>query len=180
MADRMRVAVVCNNHFSKGNGSANSRIIGSVAFVNHARAAFIVTPDENDKTRRLLIPSKTNIGPEQYGLAYRIEGCLIEARGMEIPTSRIMYESDPVMIDPDQALAALDGNNSESRSRKHEAEDFLKDLLGDGPIAVKDIKRKAADDGISWASIRRAQSGLGIKPARDGFGADGKSTWSLP
>jgi len=91
-----------------------------------------------------------------------------------------MYESDPVMIDPDQAVAALDGNNSESRSRKDEAEDFLKDLLGGGPIAVKDIKRKAADDGISWASIRRAQSSLGIKPARNGFGADGKSIWSLP
>jgi putative DNA primase/helicase len=176
----MRVAVVCNNHFSKGNGSANSRIIGSVAFVNHARAAFIVTPDENDKTRRLLIPSKTNIGPEQYGLAYRIEGCLIEARGMEIPTSRIMYESDPVMIDPDQAVAALDGNNSESRSRKEEAEDFLKDLLSRGPVPQKDIKRKAAEDGVSWAAIRRAQKALGIKPARDGFGADGRSIWSLP
>src|SRR5262249_18890811 len=101
MADRMRVAVICNNHLSKGNGSANSPIIGSVAFVNHSRLAFVVTPDENDKTRRLLIPSKTNIGPEQYGLAYRIEGCLIHSRGREIATSRIMYETTPVTISAD-------------------------------------------------------------------------------
>ena len=45
MAARVRVAVICNNHLSKGNGGDNSRIIGSVAFVNQARAAFIVAPN---------------------------------------------------------------------------------------------------------------------------------------
>jgi len=176
MAARMRVAVLCNNHFSKSGGSANSRIIGSVAFVNQARSVFIVTTDESDGTRRLLLPSKTNIGPDQYGLAYRIEGCLVG----EIATSRIMYESDPITIPADQALAASDENDTESRSRKEEAEDFLTNFLGNGAVAVKDVKRKAANEGISWASIRRAQKTLGIKPTRDGFGADGKSIWSLP
>jgi putative DNA primase/helicase len=38
MASRLSVAVLCNNHFSKGGGSANSRIIGSVAFTAQARA----------------------------------------------------------------------------------------------------------------------------------------------
>ena len=71
-------------------------MIGSVAFVNQARAAFIVTPDEEDKTRMLLIPSKMNIAPIRHGLAYRIEGCLIHSDGLEIATSRIMYESTPV------------------------------------------------------------------------------------
>jgi hypothetical protein len=42
---------------------ANDRVMGSVAFVNQARAAFIVTPDEEDETRMLLIPSKMNIAP---------------------------------------------------------------------------------------------------------------------
>lgn len=45
MAARLKVSVICNNHFSKGGDTANNRIIGSVAFVNQARAAFIVTPD---------------------------------------------------------------------------------------------------------------------------------------
>jgi putative DNA primase/helicase len=179
MADRMRVAVIANNHLNKGNGSANSRIIGSVAFVNHARLVLIVMPDESDKTRKLLLPSKSNIGPEQYGLAYRIEGCLIPFGGKEIPTSRIMYERDPVKITADQAMAASD-DQGETRTGKEEAIDFLTGLLSDGPVAARDIKRKAADDGISWASIRRAQKSLGIKPARDGFGADGRSIWSLP
>ena len=114
MAARMRVAIICNNHFSKGGGSANSRVIGSVAFVNQARAAFIVTPDEEDETRMLLIPSKMNIAPIGHGLAYRIEGCQIQFDGSEIPTSRIMYESTPISISADQALAALNGAGERS------------------------------------------------------------------
>ena len=81
MASRLRVAVICNNHFSKGGGSANNRIIGSVAFVNQARAAFIVTNDADDPDRLLLMPSKNNIAPMKHGLAYRIEGTTIEVGG---------------------------------------------------------------------------------------------------
>ncbi len=81
MAARLRVAIICNNHFSKGGGNANSRVIGSVAFVNQARAPFIVTPDEDDETRMLLIPSKMNIAPIRHGLACRIRAAWSSLRG---------------------------------------------------------------------------------------------------
>jgi putative DNA primase/helicase len=179
LAARLGVAVICNNHFSKGGGSANNRVIGSVAFVNQARAAFIVTPDEKDQTRRLLIPSKMNIAPMGYGLAYRIEGCLIEHDRREIATSRIMYESTPVTVTADQALAALDGNR-ESKSEKSEAIEYLMDMLGEGPVSAKDIKRDATDAGISPKSLRGAREALGVKPERIGFGSEGGWVWSLP
>jgi putative DNA primase/helicase len=176
MAARMRVAIICNNHFSKGGGNANSRVIGSVAFVNQARAAFIVTPDEEDKTRMLLIPSKMNIAPIRHGLAYRIEGCLINCEGSEIATSRIMYESTPVMISSDQALAALSCN--ENKSDKSEAMKFLKEMLKDGPVAAKDVKKEASEAGISTKSLRSAREALGIKPEKSGF--EGGWVWKLP
>ena len=177
MAARMRVAIICNNHFSKGGGSANSRVIGSVAFVNQARAAFIVTPDEEDRTRMLLIPSKMNIAPIRHGLAYRIEGCLIHSEGSEIATSRIMYESTPVTISADQALAALCGDG-ESKSDKSEAIEFLKEVLKAGPIAAKDVKKEASDAGISSKSLRSAREALRIKPEKAGF--EGGWVWKLP
>jgi putative DNA primase/helicase len=177
MAARMKVAVIANNHFNKGGGTANDRIIGSVAFLNHARAAFIVTPDENDKTRRLLIPSKTNIGPDQHGLAYRIEDCLVAHDDGKIATSRIMYETAPVTITADQALAAFDGQG-ESRSGKAEATDFLTNLLAGGPVSAKDVMKEAASVGISAKSLRSAREALGIKPEKSGF--DDGWAWTLP
>ena len=177
MAARLRVAIICNNHFSKGGGSANSRVIGSVAFVNQARATFIVTPDDEDETRMLLIPSKMNIAPIRHGLAYRIEGCLINFEDVEIATSRIMYESTPITISADQALAALDGT-SENRSEKSEAIEFLEDALRAGPVSAKDMKREATDAGISSKSLRSAREALGIKPEKSGF--EGGWVWKLP
>ena len=177
MAARLGVAVLCNNHFSKGGGSANGRIIGSVAFTAQARAVFIVTPDDADETRLLLIPSKMNIAPIKYGLAYRIEGCLIQHDGADIATSRIMYEGTPITISADQALAALDGN-SESRSEKSEAIDFLMDALRGGPVSAKEMKKEAAAAGISPKSLRSARETLRIKPEKAGF--EGGWVWSLP
>ena len=63
MAARTRTAVLCNNHFSKGGGSANHRMICSVTFINYCRAGLIVTPDAEDETQLLLMPSKMNIAP---------------------------------------------------------------------------------------------------------------------
>lgn len=177
MAARLRVAIICNNHFSKGGGSANSRVIGSVAFVNQARAAFIVTPDEDDETRMLLIPSKMNIAPIRHGLAYRIEGCLIEFEGKEIATSRIMYESAPITITADQALAAMEGNG-QARTDKAEASDFLQDILANGPLPARQVKADAIEAGISAKSLRSAREALGIKPEKSGF--EGGWVWALP
>ena len=174
MAARLRVAVICNNHFSKGDGSANSRVIGSVAFVNQARAVFIVTPDEEDETRMLLIPSKMNIAPIVHGLAYRIEGCLIPFDESDIRTSRVMYESTPITISADQALAALN-NAGQNKSEKAEAIEFVQDALRAGPVAAKDIKRDAIEAGISPKSLRSAREALGIKPEKAGF--DGGWVW---
>ena len=108
LAARTRTAILANNHFSKGGGSANNRMIGSVAFVNYARAGFIVTPDAENEGRMLLMPSKMNIAPIKYGMAYRIESAVIEIDGVEILTSRIAWESQPVKITADEALAAND------------------------------------------------------------------------
>jgi putative DNA primase/helicase len=173
----MRVAVVCNNHFSKGGGDANSRVIGSVAFVNQARAAFIVTPDGADRKRLLLIPSKMNIAPMGQGLAFRIEGCQIDHEGVTISTSRIMYESQPITISANEAVAAL-YEKTDAKTAKAEAVTFLQNALKEGPVPATDIKRDASGAGISTKSLRSAREALGIKPDKTGF--EGGWVWFLP
>jgi putative DNA primase/helicase len=178
MAQRLKVAVICNNHFSKGSGGANSKIIGSVGFVNHARSAYIVTPDAEDADRMFLVPSKSNIGPKKDGLAYRIEGCLIDEGGVGIPTSRIAWESDPVTISADAALAAHLGGD-EARTAKQEAIDFLQSELSDGLAhPVKDVQQAARAAGVAPKALRSAREALRIRPEKSGF--DGGWTWALP
>ena len=175
MAARMRVAVVCNNHFSKGSGDANSRIIGSVAFVNQARAALIVTPDADDETRMLLMPSKSNLAPLKHGLAYRINDALCPAT--MVRSSRMGWELAPVTITADQALAAHFEDDT-AKTAKDEAVEFLSDTLSAGPMSVTDVNAKARAAGHSSKSIRSAREALGIKPEKSGF--EGGWQWSLP
>ena len=86
-------------------------------------------------------------------------------------------------ISANQALQATDAGCDD---RSAAAEDFLLDLLGgDGEIATVEIKREAQDAGVAWATVRRAQKRLGIKPVRraesgDGLGGRGRWYWSLP
>jgi putative DNA primase/helicase len=177
MAARMRMAVICNNHLSKGTGGANHRIIGSVAFVNQARAAFIVAPDAENEGRVLLMPSKMNIAPMKHGLAYRIESLLIRVDDTEILTSRISWESEPVKISADQALAALDGGR-EAKSQKAEAIEILNDILAAGPVSAAEVKRRATEAGVSPKALRSAREALGVVTQKAGFGEGW--VWTLP
>lgn len=163
LAERRKVALVFNNHFSKGAGDANSRVIGSVAFVNQARAAFIVTPDADDETRLLFIPSKMNIAARGEGLAYRIGGYVAKVDGVEISTSQICWESSPVSMSADAALAAI--ADEKNGSALDDAAAFLQVTLADGPVAANEVKRLANEAGVAWATIRRAKAGIvEIKP----------------
>jgi putative DNA primase/helicase len=177
MASRLKVAIICNTHFSKGGGNAVSRVIGSVAFVNQSRASFIVTSDAEDPDRRLLMPAKMNIAPMKHGLAYRIEGVVVDTDNQEILTSRIAWESTPVTISADEALAAHD-DTGDGKSMKAEAVEFLEATLASGPVAAADLQKDARGAGISAKALRSAREALAIKPEKAGFGEGW--VWSLP
>jgi hypothetical protein len=70
------------------------------------------------------------------------------------------------------------GTDSEGSGALQEATDFLLDLLMDGPKPAKKCKAAAAEAALSWATVRRAQDKLGIKPSKDSM--TGGWTWSLP
>ena len=59
-----------------------------------------------------------------------------------------------------------------------EAVEFLREELASEPRSVKDLKKTAADAGLSWRTVRRAQTELGIKPVKDGL--SGGWIWELP
>lgn len=176
MAARLGVAVICNTHFSKASGvNANSRVIGSVAFVNFARAAFIVTVDPDDNDRRLFLPSKQNLGKRREGLAFRIAETLIKMGSGEMDWAPyVHWEDTPVRMSADEAVAAMAGG-AEARGARDEAKEFLLAMLSEGSVPQKEIKIAAEGAGLAWRTVERAKTPLGVEARRETV--DGAQCW---
>jgi AAA domain len=175
MAARLRVAIVAITHPPKGTGTtAINRFIGSIAFVAAARAAFMVTCDAEDEIRRLFLPVKNNLAPLGKGLAFRLEQRLV-ADG--IVGSSVAWETETVTITADQALQAADDRGG-GEGAGADAEEFLREALAGGAVAVIDLKADAKQAGLSWTTIRRAKDRLGVVATRESHGRDGAGRWT--
>jgi putative DNA primase/helicase len=179
MAERARVAILSITHFSKSGANnttkALHRFIGSIAFTGAPRAAFAVIEDA-EHGRRLFLHAKNNlVGPPQ-GLAFRLEQCII---GEDIVASRIWWDTEPVGITVDEALAA-DAAGTETRTAKAEAMEFLPAVLAGEPVPASEVNRMAREHGLTTKAVRSARETLEVKIERNGFGPGSKSLWSLP
>ncbi len=177
LAARHNVAIIGVSHLSKAAGTqALMRVNGSLAFVAAARAAYLVTSDPADKTRRLFLPMKNNLGPDSTGLAFRIEGVTVASPAGPLGTSRVTWDSEPVTVTADEAMQTE--TTTEGNSALAEASDWLCETLAEGPKPASEIFKLADAEGISKRTLKRAKSELGIKPTKTGMG--GGWSWSLP
>jgi putative DNA primase/helicase len=176
MAERLRVAVICVTHQPKVSVAAINSFIGSIGFVAVARAAFMVVRDPQNESRRLFLPVKNNLAPLGRGLAFRLEQRILGEPSEEIIASSVAWESAHVDVTADQALQSaneLGGKHGRERERS-----FLRNLLANGPVAMRDVKDEADGAGLSWASVRRAKDDLGVESKK--VGMEQGWVWQLP
>jgi putative DNA primase/helicase len=172
IAERHRVAMVAVTHLNKsGGGPAIYRAMGSLAFAAAARAAWAVSKDKHDPSRRLLLPIKNNIAPDTGGLAYRIEPLGVDG------CPAVAWEPDAVNVSADDALAS-DRDEDGGRTERDDAAGWLRDLLAHGPRPARDVERDARDAGYSIATVRRAKAAIGVVSRKPAFG--GPWEWTLP
>lgn len=173
LAMKYNVAIIGITHLNKNQaGAAIYRNLGSIGLTAAARSSWIVVKDKSNPEYRQFLPQKKNLSKNNTGLRYRLE------TSEDNPdVAVIAWERDPITVDIDEALAP-ERHPRESEALD-EAVEFLKYILQDGPREVKDIRKRATNEGLSWATIRRAQKKLDIRPQRKGFGPEGKSLWKL-
>lgn len=177
LAGRHNTAIIGISHLNKAAGSqALMRVTGSLAFVAAARAAYLVTADLQDPMRRLFLPMKNNLGPDAAGLAFHIEGATLSSPDGAVETSRVQWESEPVPITADEAMQAETPHRDITALEK--AEEWLKETLANGPVAVPEVIDAAEAAHIAEKTLRRAAKALRIQ--KDKQSMSGGWWWSLP
>lgn len=161
------VAVVAVSHLRKNEGPAIYRVLGSMAFIAAARAAYVVLRDKDDPTgeRRLMLPLKNNLGNDRTGMAYRLDPAS-SSNGQPV----VAWEPEPVTTTADEALQpnGQPGPNPEARE---EAADWIRSYLQEhGPTPAKTMFAAAKADGISTSTLKRAKSDLQVHSVRNGNG----------
>lgn len=166
-------AIVGISHFAKGSqgSSPQERVIGSQAFSALARMVLVAAKQE-DSDMRVLARAKSNIAIDDGGVSYGIEEATVDG-GIE--TTRV-YWGEKIEGSAREILGSVEDEGGDS-SEREDAEQFLRDLLADGPVPSKQVKADADGAGFAWATIRRAQKIVGIEAYKDGDGIGKKSAW---
>ncbi|MCH8823502.1 MAG: AAA family ATPase [Planctomycetes bacterium] len=177
LACECEVAIIVVTHLSKGGRNSSQdplqRVIGSIGYVGTARAVWGVMKDPEDPQRRLMLPLKSNYGPDfGTGMAYRF------TPGHKDLVWRIEWDDEAVQIE------ATDVFEKQIDKDKHhlidEACDFIKVQLNTGTRWAKDMKKWAIDAGHASRTIDRAKRTLRIVSEKSGFGNKQKWYWRLP
>jgi hypothetical protein len=173
---RLDVGLTVIRHLTKDNHRpAIYRGQASIGIAGAARAVFVFGKDPNDGTgqRRGVATVKFNIGVEPPTLAYTISS--------EFGTAaHLRWEDGTLKLTADELLGphdAAEGANG-SPTATTEAASFLKELLGAGPVASKEIFRAARDAGVSRYALLRGKDDLKVIAHHDG--PDGSWRWHLP
>ena len=169
LAEKYGPAVFVVAHRRKAKGTtADDLALGSRAFCGIARGVWHLSRDPDEKRRRLLLPGKSNIAPEQGGLAFTIAG----------EPASVSWDPEPVEMSADDAIAREYGNGAAQTTALDEAARWLQEMLDAGPVAAKELKDLARADGLSLRTLERGKAKLGVVACPDGFG--GPWVWKLP
>lgn len=176
VAQRLRTSIVLVRHLNKDGQQRKAlyRGGGSIAFSGAVRSVMVVDrhPDQQDLV--VLARVKNNLAVHVPSIGYRIGSSLV----YECP--RIEWQGQ-VDIDADTLLRGPDGRLD--APARDEAEAVLEQLLANGPMEAKKVRKLASEAGVAKATLDRAKKHLGVRAKREIDAATGQTTgwtWHLP
>jgi len=175
IAVRFNCAVVIIRHLvkSKKDKSALHAGQGSIAFAGFARIVATVGKLPDDPDVGAIAITKCNFAPPVYDvLTFEINK--LPNLKDEKDRSRFKWGALVKGVGADDII-----KTPEKNSDKEDAEEFLRDVLDEGPEDIKKLEVMAEKRGISRRTLQRAADAVGIKKSVKGFGKDRVSSWSL-
>jgi putative DNA primase/helicase len=179
LASDMKVAIVVTTQLPR-SVKGTSKLVQSMRraidmgpFLAEARSVWMVGQDLEHQNRRLLLPVKTNLCERPKSMAYQFANGVIE------------WEKEPPTLTSDEYQAKCEDYIQGQRRAAREAKSqlsfalrWLKGELSEGPLPAKTVRRDAADNSISNATLRRAAAELRVESLKYAFA--GPWNWRLP
>ena len=164
LAERHGCAVVCIRHLTKANSpKAVYRGMGSIDFAAAARSILLVGRDPDDQNKRAIIQTKNSLAPMAKAIGFTLEAGEFLWTGQSDLTVARMFKNEP---------------DDDERSTLADAKEFLLEELRDGQVEQATLKREALEQGISYATLRRAKDTLQIESVKTG-GKGAKWAWKF-
>lgn len=179
LADRTGVAMLGNAHYTKAASDPLTSIMGSSAFANVARAALGFAADLDTEDGSCVISQvKNNLGRlDLPSLRYRVDEATVDTDEGPASVGRL------VMCGTSERSVAdilRGGPTADDAQPIDLAVDWLRDVLGDGPVASADVKKWARQAEITDRTLQRAREKLGVSVTRDDSARGRPTVWGLP
>ena len=182
LAAELKCALVGITHFSKGTSGHDpvERLTGSLAFGALARIVLVVAKLQDNDTygqgSRIFCRAKSNIGPDHDGFLYVLNECeLIDYPG--ISASVVSWGECLTGSARDLLKMAEKCEDDTPNDVPENTASFLSNLLQGGSKSASEIRKLAADEGISYQALNRASNKLGVTKTKDGM--QGGWLWTL-
>lgn len=176
MTARTGVAFTAVRHWTKANGPASVRALGSAELGNVARSVMSFGRHPEAEDRYVIAVTKHNLSGLAPTVAYRIEIIpTSDDDGQPCETTKAVLDGEVSDLTADDLAMQQPGDPDE----RNAAQDWLADYLSDSEWhECAAIQKAARKEGAGApATIRRAASRLGVERDRSGFPS--RSRWRL-
>ncbi len=153
LAEQHRTALLCIRHFNKGQGKSLYRGMGTIDFTAAARSVLVAGQDPDDQDKRAIIQIKNSLAQIGSAIGYKIDTSgNFYWTGLSDLTDQVILQQHP---------------DSEDKSAVKESEEFLLEVLKNGPVEVKEIENERKSAGIAERTLKRAKANLNIKSKKE-------------
>jgi hypothetical protein len=172
LGERTGVAIIAVRHLNKSM-TANPlyRGGGTMGIIGAVRCALLLAPDPDDPQRRILVPTKENLGLPPPALAFRLRS----SPGSDV--ARVVWDGESQWTA--EQLLRQTASGVASHSLLTDAREWLRTALADGPRSARDILRDAREAGIGRNILYAARKLEGVFIGKERV-ADGRWVWSYP